>query len=153
MIMKTYMAKPGAVGGKWLHVDATDKVLGRLAVRIATVLLGKHRVTYTPHVATGDFVIVTNASKIRLTGRKLEQKEYQRYSLYPVRPHRDSEVVHGKAGAPVSGKTKHHCRGWIFSLPPRGQPIPVGVIAHSHHVADVIDAPGDIPSLRQSLSQ
>jgi len=83
MIMKTYMAKPGAVEAKWLHVDATDKVLGRLAVRIATVLLGKHRVTYTPHVATGDFVIVTNASKIRLTGRKLEQKEYQRYSLYP----------------------------------------------------------------------
>ena len=83
MIMKTYMAKPGAVEAKWLHVDATDKVLGRLAARIATVLLGKHRVTYTPHVATGDFVIVTNASKIKLTGRKLEQKEYQRYSLYP----------------------------------------------------------------------
>lgn len=83
MIMKTYMAKPGAVEAKWLHVDATGQVLGRLAVRIATVLLGKHRVTYTPHVATGDFVIVTNASKIRLTGRKLEEKEYQRYSLYP----------------------------------------------------------------------
>ena len=83
MATKSYMAKTGSIEGKWLHVDATDKVLGRLAVRIATVLMGKHRVTYTPHVATGDFVIVTNASKIRVTGRKIEQKEYQRYSLYP----------------------------------------------------------------------
>jgi len=83
MAMKSYMAKTGSIEGKWLHADATGKVLGRLAVRIATVLMGKHRVTYTPHVATGDFVIVTNASKIRVTGRKIEQKEYQRYSLYP----------------------------------------------------------------------
>jgi large subunit ribosomal protein L13 len=83
MRAKTFMAKTGSIQGKWLHVDAADKILGRLAVRIATVLMGKHRVTYTPHVATGDFVIVTNASKVRVTGRKIEQKEYQRYSLYP----------------------------------------------------------------------
>ena len=81
--MKTYMAKKGAVERKWAHVDATDRVLGRLAVRIATVLMGKHRPTYTPHVETGDFVVVTNAAKIRVTGRKMEQKEYKRYSLYP----------------------------------------------------------------------
>ena len=81
--MKTYMAKKGQVQRKWVHVDAADKVLGRLAVRIATVLMGKHRPTYTPHTDTGDFVVVTNASKLRVTGRKLDQKEYQRYSGYP----------------------------------------------------------------------
>ena len=81
--MKTYMAKKGQVERKWVHVDATGKVVGRLATRIATVLIGKHRPTYTPHVETGDFVVVTNASKVRFTGRKLDQKEYKRYSLYP----------------------------------------------------------------------
>jgi len=80
--MKTYMAKKGEVDRKWVHVDATDKVLGRLATRIATVLMGKHRPTFTPHVDTGDFVVVTHVEKLRFTGRKLEQKEYQRYSGY-----------------------------------------------------------------------
>lgn len=81
--MKTYMAKKGAVERRWIVVDATDKVLGRLATRIATVLMGKHRPTFTPHIETGDFVIVTNAAKVRMTGRKLDQKEYKRYSMYP----------------------------------------------------------------------
>lgn len=81
--MKTYMAKTGSVERKWVVVDATDKVLGRLATRVATVLMGKHRPTFTPHVETGDFVVITNAAKVRLTGRKLEQKEYKRYTLYP----------------------------------------------------------------------
>ena len=81
--MKTYMAKKGEFQRRWAHVDATDKILGRLATQIATVLMGKHRPTYTPHVDTGDFVVVTNASKIRVTGQKLDQKEYQRFSGYP----------------------------------------------------------------------
>ena len=82
-IMKTYVAKQGQVEQKWLHVDATDKTLGRLASRIAVVLMGKHRPIYTPHVDTGDFVVVTNVSRMRITGRKLDQKEYQSYSGYP----------------------------------------------------------------------
>ena len=82
-MMKTYVAKKGRVAQKWVHVDAADKVLGRLATQIARVLMGKHRPTYTPHVDTGDFVVATNAARIRITGRKLDQKEYQRYSGYP----------------------------------------------------------------------
>jgi large subunit ribosomal protein L13 len=77
------MAKPGEVQKQWWHVDATDKVVGRLATRIATVLMGKHRPTYTPHVDTGDFVIVTNAEKVVFTGRKWEQKSYTWYTGYP----------------------------------------------------------------------
>lgn len=81
--MKTYMAKTGVMDRKWVHVDATDKTLGRLSMRIAMVLMGKHRPTYTPHVETGDGVIVTNVTKIRVTGRKMEQKEYKNFSGYP----------------------------------------------------------------------
>jgi large subunit ribosomal protein L13 len=77
------MAKPGEVQKQWWQVDATDKVVGRLATRIATVLMGKHRATYTPHVDTGDFVIVTNAEKVVFTGRKWEQKAYTWYTGYP----------------------------------------------------------------------
>lgn len=80
---KTYMAKPGEVPQNWWHVDATDKVVGRLASRIAVVLMGKHRPTYTPHVDTGDFVIVTNAAKVVFSGRKWEQKTYTWYTGYP----------------------------------------------------------------------
>ena len=69
---------------RWFVVDATDRVVGRLAVRIATVLMGKHKPTYTPHVDTGDFVIVLNADKVKITGqRKKEQRVYQSYSGYP----------------------------------------------------------------------
>lgn len=68
---------------EWMHVDAADRILGRLAVDIATVLMGKHKPTYTPHVDTGDFVVVTNAEKIRVTGRKAEAMHYDRYSYYP----------------------------------------------------------------------
>jgi len=80
---KTYMAKPGEVPQKWWHVDATDRVLGRLASRIAVILMGKHRPTYTPHVDTGDYVIVTNAEKVVLSGKKWEQKSYTWYTGYP----------------------------------------------------------------------
>jgi len=77
------MARPGQIDQKWYVVDASGQVLGRLATRLATVLMGKHKPTYTPHVDGGDYVIVLNAEKIRITGRKLEQRMYGRYSYYP----------------------------------------------------------------------
>jgi large subunit ribosomal protein L13 len=83
-VNKCFQARPGQVQQNWYVVDATDKVLGRLAARIATVLMGKHKPTYTPHVDTGDYVIVLNAGKVRITGtRKREQVVYQRYSGHP----------------------------------------------------------------------
>ncbi len=81
--MKTYSAKPSEVERKWYVVDATGKTLGRLSVQIANILRGKHRPTFTPHVDTGDFVVVVNAEKIRVTGKKADQMVYQRYSGYP----------------------------------------------------------------------
>ncbi|HEY5312178.1 MAG TPA: 50S ribosomal protein L13 [Pirellulales bacterium] len=78
--MKTFMAKPGEIEQKWWLVDATDKVVGRLASDIAMVLMGKHRPTYTPHVDTGDFVVVINAEKVAFTGNKWQQKEYTWYT-------------------------------------------------------------------------
>ena len=81
--LRTFMAKTGEVEQKWFHVDASNQVLGRLSVRIATILMGKHKPTYTPHVDTGDFVVVTNAAKFKLTGKKAETMLYPRYSFYP----------------------------------------------------------------------
>jgi len=81
--MKTYMAKPGEVAAKWYVVDAADKVLGRLASKVAVILMGKHRPEYTPHVDTGEYVIIVNAGKVRLTGKKWAQKQYDHYSGYP----------------------------------------------------------------------
>jgi len=80
---QTYFAKKGDVPKQWHVVDATDKSLGRLASDIAVVLMGKHKPEYTPHVDTGDYVIVTNAAKVGLTGRKAQQKLKLRYSGYP----------------------------------------------------------------------
>jgi len=80
--MKTYMAKPGQVEQKWHLVDATDKIVGRLASGIAVILMGKHRPEYTPHVDTGDFVVVVNAEKVVFTGRKWELKKYTWYTGY-----------------------------------------------------------------------
>ena len=81
--MSTYMPKPGEVKGNWHVVDGTDQVLGRLASRIAIIVQGKHKATYTPHVDTGDFVIVLNAEKVKVTGRKADVLEYDTYSRYP----------------------------------------------------------------------
>lgn len=81
--MSTFMAKPGVVPQNWHVIDATGQVVGRLAVAIANILRGKHRPEYTPHLDTGEFVIVVNAAKVKLTGKKLEQKTYQEYSHYP----------------------------------------------------------------------
>ncbi len=80
---RTTVAKPDEVRRAWHHVDADGMVLGRLASRIAQVLMGKHKPTYTPHVDTGDFVVVTNVDKISVTGNKLDHKSYARYSYYP----------------------------------------------------------------------
>lgn len=81
--MKTYYAKPGEVEREWLVIDATDMVLGRLASSVAQILKGKHKPQYTPHVDTGDFVIIVNAKKVRVTGNKASQKAYFRHSGYP----------------------------------------------------------------------
>src|SRR5947207_12826724 len=81
--MTTYMAKEGKVPQRWFLIDATDQVVGRLAVRIATILRGKHRPEYTPHVDTGEFVIIVNAAKLRFTGKKMQTKTYQWYTRHP----------------------------------------------------------------------
>jgi large subunit ribosomal protein L13 len=81
--MKTFMAKPGEVQQKWYIIDAAGKPLGRLAVEVARILRGKHKPTFTPHIDTGDFVIVINAEQTVLTGNKLNQKVYYRHSGYP----------------------------------------------------------------------
>ncbi len=91
--MSTFMAKQqrdgtvvgpkGAMPPRWFVIDGTDKVVGRLAVQIANVLRGKHRPEYTPHIDTGEFVIVVNAGKVRLTGKKRDTKTYSHYTRYP----------------------------------------------------------------------
>jgi large subunit ribosomal protein L13 len=81
--MKTYTPTPKDIGRQWIVVDAQDKVLGRVASAIASRLRGKHRPDFAPHMDTGDFVVVVNADKIRVTGNKLDQKIYYKYSGYP----------------------------------------------------------------------
>lgn len=80
---KTYVAKKEDIKQKWYLVDAKDKILGRLAAKVAVILRGKHKTIFTPFLDTGDGVIVVNAKKIRVTGRKLKEKVYRRYSGYP----------------------------------------------------------------------
>ena len=79
----TYMAKTGEITPKWWLVDANEKILGRLASDIAVILMGKHRPTYTPHVDTGDHIVVVNAEKVAMTGNKWEKKVYTRYTGWP----------------------------------------------------------------------
>lgn len=80
--MKTFMASPATIDRKWYVVDATDMTLGRLASEVAKVLRGKNKAIFTPHIDTGDYVIVINAAKIKVTGRKLDQKIYYHHSDY-----------------------------------------------------------------------
>lgn len=82
-MVRTYMAKPEEVQRKWYLIDAEDKTLGRLATEVARILRGKHKPTYTPHVDTGDHVIVINADKVKVTGNKFEDKLYYRHTGYP----------------------------------------------------------------------
>lgn len=81
--MKTYSAREGDIQRRWLLVDAEGKTLGRLAAQVATVLKGKHKPIFTPHMDTGDHVIVINAARVRLTGEKSARKEYFHHTLYP----------------------------------------------------------------------
>ena len=81
--MNCYQAKAGELAKQWYVIDAEEMVVGRLAAQIAPILMGKHRPTYTPHIDTGDYVIVTNVDKVVFTGNKWRQKSYQRYSGYP----------------------------------------------------------------------
>jgi large subunit ribosomal protein L13 len=81
--MKSFLAKKGEVKPKWLLVDAEGAILGRLAAKIAPILMGKNKPTYTPHIDTGDCVIVVNADKIKVSGKKAQQKEYDHYTLHP----------------------------------------------------------------------
>ena len=81
--MKTYAVKASEIERRWWVVDATDQTLGRLATRVATLLEGKHKPIYSPHIDTGDHVVVVNAGRVRVTGDKLRQKTYYRHSNYP----------------------------------------------------------------------
>jgi large subunit ribosomal protein L13 len=81
--LATQSAKPAQIGRRWYVVDATDQVLGRLATRLATVLRGKHKPIFTPHIDTGDFIVVVNAARVRLTGNKREAKTYYRHTGWP----------------------------------------------------------------------
>lgn len=81
--METFMQKKETISRKWYLIDAEGETLGRLATKAATILRGKHKVTYTPHVDTGDYVIIVNASKVNLTGKKLENKMYYNHSGFP----------------------------------------------------------------------
>jgi large subunit ribosomal protein L13 len=82
-MMKTYSTKAGEIERQWHVIDASDKILGKLATEAAKLLMGKHKPTFTRHLDTGDFVVVINAAKIRFTGKKAEQKLYYRHSGYP----------------------------------------------------------------------
>lgn len=83
MNRQTTLAKTNQVDQDWMHIDATDKVLGRLSTQVAMILMGKAKPTYTPHVDVGDFVVITNAEKIKLTGKKLDQKTHEHFTGHP----------------------------------------------------------------------
>ena len=95
---RTTLARVGHTDNRWYIVDAADQTLGRLASKVATHLMGKHKATYTPTVDVGDYIIVINTNKIKVTGRKLDQREYDYYTYYPgghkVKPLRDLQNRH-----------------------------------------------------------
>ena len=96
--MKTYSPKAKDIEREWWVIDATDKALGRIATQVANLLMGKHKPIYAPHIDTGDYVVVINAAKVKVTGKKMEQKVYYRHSGYPggLRSRRFEELF-GKA--------------------------------------------------------
>lgn len=96
--MKTYSAKPSEVERKWYLIDAEDVVLGRLAATVATILRGKHKPTYTPHIDTGDHVVIINADKVKLSGRKLTDKRFYWHTGYPggIKNRTMGEILSGK---------------------------------------------------------
>lgn len=113
--MKSYIAKPAEVERKWYVIDAEDKTLGKIASEVASILRGKKKPIYTPHVDTGDYVIVINAEKVRVTGKKEEQKIYKSHSGYPgglkettlreLRANKPEEIIrHAVKGMMPKGK-------------------------------------------------
>jgi len=136
MPRQTFHAKPGQVPLSWRHVDAEGKVLGRLATEVATVLMGKHRPEYTPHVLSGDAVVVTNCSKVVLTGSKLDTKTLQKYSRYPgglrVRTYREV----------MAKRPEDVVRAAIVRMLPRG-PLGRRMIQRLHLVAGAEHGFGD----------
>ncbi len=153
--MNCFQAKAGQIAPQWYVIDATDQVVGRLAAQIAPILMGKHRPTYTPHIDTGDFVIVTNVDKVVFTGNKWEQKTYQRYSGYPggqrdevawkLHKRRPEQVLHeairrmmpkNKIGRHMMGKLHlvvgsvhpHQAQQPLVLEPKSGRPSAAGII-------------------------
>ena len=112
--MKTFSAKPQEVTHDWFVVDATDKVLGRLAAEIALRLRGKHKPEFTPHEETGDFIVVVNAGQLRVTGDKAEGKKYYRHSGYPGGI---SETTFGKMQSRFPGRALEHA---VKGMLPKG---------------------------------
>ena len=97
--MKTYYAKPNEVEREWVLIDAENQVLGRVAAKAAQILKGKHKPQYTPHVDTGDFVVIINADKIRVTGTKAQTKSYYRHSGFPgMAKHPERVIEHAVKG-------------------------------------------------------
>jgi large subunit ribosomal protein L13 len=94
--LRTFSAKQEEVTRNWYIVDADGQTVGRLASQVARVLRGKHKATYTPHVDTGDFVVVINAGKVKMTGKRMNQKEYYRNTLYPggARFEKFNDLIH-----------------------------------------------------------
>ncbi len=111
----THSAKKGEVERNWFVVDATDLTLGRVATRIASVLRGKHKATFTPHVDAGDFVIVVNAEKIQLTGRKMDRKLYYWHSEYP------GGLKTRTARQMISGKPEEVFRRAVWGMLPKNR--------------------------------
>jgi large subunit ribosomal protein L13 len=106
--MSTYLAKPGEIKPNWFVVDARGQVLGRLAAKLATIVQGKHKPTYTPHTESGDFVIVLNAGGVRVTGRKADTIEYDKYVRYPsgrsVKSYKDMNANHPERALQIAIK-------------------------------------------------
>jgi large subunit ribosomal protein L13 len=153
--MNCFQAKAHQISAQWFVIDATGMVVGRLAAQIAPILMGKHRPTYTAHIDTGDYVIVTNVDKVVFTGNKWQQKSYQRYSGYPggqrdeaawkLFRRRPERILHlaisrmmpkNKIGRHMLSKLKlyvgpdhpHQAQAPIALEPMRGRPAPAGAI-------------------------
>ena len=110
--MSTFMAKPKQVPQRWFVIDATDQVVGRLAVQIANILRGKHRPEYTPHIDTGEFVIVVNAEKVRFTGKKMETQDLPLVHALPRRPE-DRDRPRVDRDAPRAHPARRRCRRMV----------------------------------------
>jgi large subunit ribosomal protein L13 len=160
--MNCYQAKTGELSRQWYVIDASQQVVGRLAAQIAPILMGKHRPTYTPHIDTGDYVIVTNVDKVVFTGKKWQQKSYQHYSGYPGgqrdeaawklfqrRPERILELAimrmlpKSKLGRQMIGKLKLH----LGSDHPHQaqQPIPLEPLSGRPANSGALFAPPPVP--------